>query len=220
MLPRHERRTSDDAQEDANRWMVEGVRKGLRVVRLKGGNGFVFGRGGEEVLYLRREGIRDVEIVPGLTSCVAAGEAAMIPVTHRGVADQFCVITGRGEGGRMPSIPLYDARRTIVIMMGIGRIGMLVNQCIEEAAFPSNTPVAVVEKGTWEAQKIVRGRLDSIEKLVMDRGIRNHSIIYIGGVVAVLAEGDEEIMAMSEEMKMANIADEGIDVGRYELIHT
>ncbi|KAJ3033605.1 uroporphyrin-III C-methyltransferase [Rhizophlyctis rosea] len=201
-LPRHERKASDDAQDDADRWMVEGYRAGLRVVRLKGGNGFVFGRGGEEVLFLRSQGIKDITIVPGMTSCVAAGESALIPVTHRGVADQFLVMTGRREGGMMPNIPKYEPRRTLVIMMGIGRLGDLVKRCVDEEEFPSWVPVAVVEKGTWEAQRVVRGTLATIERVVKESGIKCHAIIYVGGVVDVLRE----------EMGGVHV-DEGVDVG-------
>ncbi|KAJ3033436.1 hypothetical protein HK097_004850, partial [Rhizophlyctis rosea] len=215
MLPRHERKNSDDAQEDAYKWMVEGINAGLRVVRLKGGNGFVFGRGGEEIMFLRSKGITKVEIVPGLSSCVTAAESALIPITHRGIADQFLVLTARRENGSTPSLPPYEPRRTLVIMMGIGRLPTLTEKLMSgECGFPAWVPVAVVEKGTWESQRVVRGTLETISTVVKESGIKCHAVIYVGGVVDVLRE-DMGGVGREGGVEFTNVADEGVDVGRY-----
>ncbi|TPX59623.1 hypothetical protein PhCBS80983_g02371 [Powellomyces hirtus] len=205
-LPRTTRRKSDDAQCDAYVWMRDYIRLGLRVVRLKGGDPFVFGRGGEEVLYLRSEGIpaARIKVIPGISSCIAAGESALIPVTHRGVADQFLVVTGRGEGGRVPDIPSFSARRTVVVMMGMSRLHMLVTSFLNDAHYPRHTPCAIVEKATWADQRVVRGTLETIEKLVEMQGIKNPAVVYVGHVVNILANGGNKCMV--------NTPDEGVEV--------
>ncbi|KAJ3176795.1 uroporphyrin-III C-methyltransferase [Gaertneriomyces sp. JEL0708] len=185
---------------------------GLKVVRLKGGDPFVFGRGGEEVLYLLSRGISrsQISVVPGISSSIAAGESAWIPVTHRGLADQFLVITGRGEGGRVPDIPSFTPRRTVVVMMGMGRLSMLVSSFIEEAKYPRHTPVAVIHKATWTDQRTVKGTLETIERVVKLHNITNPAVIYVGNVVTALEEGSA---LHHKAFSMASQADEGIDVG-------
>ncbi|KAI8921174.1 tetrapyrrole methylase [Powellomyces hirtus] len=209
-LPRTTRNRSDDAQKDANEWMARYAHAGLVVCRLKGGDPFVFGRGGEEVLYLRSHGISEsqITVVPGISSCIAAAESALIPVTHRGLADQFLVITGRGQGGRVPTIPRFTPRRTLVIMMGMNRMSMLVATLRDEAAYPPHTPVAVVEKATWREQRVVTGTVETIERIVADEGVANPAVVYVGNVVLALRGGVDETME-----NMVNPADEGIELG-------
>ncbi|KAJ3022286.1 uroporphyrin-III C-methyltransferase [Thoreauomyces humboldtii] len=205
-LPRRVAR-SDDAQAVANAWMTLHVGMGLKVVRLKGGDPFVFGRGGEEVVHLRGNGVTDVTVVPGLSSCLAAAVVAGIPLTHRGLADQFLVVTGRGQGGRVPHIPPFEPRRTLVIMMGMARVGMLRAALVDEAGYPRHTPVAVVERATWPDQRVVTGTLDGLEKLVQDEGIGNPAVVYVGNVVMALRGG---IVDHGYPLDMGNPADEGV----------
>ncbi|KAI8585606.1 tetrapyrrole methylase [Geranomyces variabilis] len=214
LLPRHTRPTSDAAQSDANAWMIAHALKGLRVVRLKGGDPFVFGRGGEELLYLRKRGVEPT-VVPGISSCVAAGSTALVPLTHRGLADQFLVVTGRGRGGRAPHLPPFNPRRTLVIMMGMARLPGIVDALLSDAAYPPRTPVAVVERATWTDQRVVTGTLEDIINIITAEGVGNPAVVYIGSVVLALRGGlDEELLA-----QLANDADEGIEVGE-EQQHT
>ncbi len=149
------------AQHTIHALMIRGARRGRRVVRLKGGDPFVFGRGGEEVLALQRAGVR-VEVVPGVTSAVAAPAAAGIPVTHRGLASAFLVVSGHDEAafdGLVGSLP--PGRVTLVILMGIGRSAALAGRLLR-AGWPQTTPAAVIVDGTGRGQQVRRGSLRSL----------------------------------------------------------
>ncbi|KAJ3085645.1 hypothetical protein HDU96_005318, partial [Phlyctochytrium bullatum] len=121
---------SDVAQADANELCLRELRKGKTVVRLKGGDPFLFGRGGEEVLFLREHGFEAV-VVPGVSSCIAAPATAGIPVTHRGAADQLLVLSGRGEGGSFPQVPPHAEKRTTVVLMPVARLAALTQLMVE-----------------------------------------------------------------------------------------
>ncbi|KAI8834883.1 tetrapyrrole methylase, partial [Chytridium lagenaria] len=149
---------SDAAQTDANELCLKELRMGKTVVRLKGGDPFMFGRGGEEVLFLRKHGFESV-VVPGVSSCIAAPASVGIPVTHRGYADQFLVLSGRGEGGSFPDIPKHNDRRTTVVLMPVARLGAL-SDAMQEKGYPRDLPAAVVEKGTCLGERVVEGLLE------------------------------------------------------------
>eukprot|EP01113_Clastostelium_recurvatum_P019709 TRINITY_DN2326_c0_g1_i13.p1 TRINITY_DN2326_c0_g1~~TRINITY_DN2326_c0_g1_i13.p1 ORF type:complete len:451 (-),score=81.27 TRINITY_DN2326_c0_g1_i13:1437-2789(-) len=134
--------TADEAQDELNVMALEALSQGKSVVRIKSGDPFLFGRGGEELLFFRRHGYV-AEVVPGLTSAIAAPQAAGIPVTHRGVADQVLITTGRGRAGAFPAIPDFVPTRTTVFLMGVARIDMLVEHLIEKG-YPPDLPVAII----------------------------------------------------------------------------
>ncbi len=143
--------------------LVHHARAGRLVVRLKGGDPFVFGRGGEEVRACRAAGI-PVEVVPGVSSAVAVPAAAGIPVTHRGLASSFAVVTGHED----PSKPGTDvdwaalARAgTLVVLMGVGSLPAIAAR-LAAAGLPVSTPVAVISRGTTPAQQVVTGTLADI----------------------------------------------------------
>src|SRR5438105_3994349 len=154
------------AQDETNRLLVEHARAARSVVRLKGGDPFVFGRGGEEAQALREAGI-PYEVVPGVSSAIGAAAYAGIPVTHRDYASSFTVITGHED----PKRPLDDSRinwhglvrtgGTLVFLMGVSRLGEISARLIE-AGHPADTPVALVEWGTTERQKTAVGDLSNI----------------------------------------------------------
>ena len=174
-------------QEEINRLLVELAKKGLSVVRLKGGDPFVFGRGGEEVLALNKAGI-PYEVVSGVTSAVAALASAGIPITHRGLSRSFHVMTGHtlSEEGTLP--PDFDAfaklSGTLVFLMGLGNLSLIVNGLIKEGK-SGGTPAAVIESGTLPGQRIVRGTLSDIEERVRESGIKSPAIIVAGEVAAL-----------------------------------
>ena len=149
-----------ERQADINELLVAHGRSGRRVVRLKGGDPFVFGRGGEEAEVLRRAGIA-VEVVPGVTSALAAPAAAGIPVTHRTVSTSVTVVTGHAAGPGMPGVDwasLARAGGTLVILMGMGRRPLIVQELLA-AGRPLDEPVAVVRWGTTDEQEVVRTTL-------------------------------------------------------------
>jgi uroporphyrinogen III methyltransferase/synthase len=172
-------------QESINRTLIEQARQGRNVVRLKGGDPFVFGRGGEEAEALRAAGI-PFEVVPGVTSAVAVPAYAGIPVTHRGVASSFAVITGHEEPGKAETAidwaHLATATDTLVFLMGVRNLPEIVARLTKHGRLPQ-TPVAVIQRGTTPEQRTVTGTLADIVARVEDAGLRPPAITVVGEVV-------------------------------------
>ena len=149
-------------QEVINHLLVKEARGGSFVVRLKGGDPFVFGRGGEEAMYLSAHDI-EFEVVPGISSSIAVPERAGIPVTHRGVTTHFTVVTGMGARGPLDATweELGAIGGTLVVLMGIGQ---LENICaaLVRGGRPARTPVAIVQEGTTENQIVVEATLATV----------------------------------------------------------
>ena len=169
-------------QDEINAVLVELALSGLTVVRLKGGDPFVFGRGGEEIQALEAHGI-PYETVPGVTSAIAVPECAGIPVTHRGVSRSFHVITGHtrdGEDCLPPEFETYGSLPgTLVFLMGLGQLPAITARLIEGGMAP-DTPAAVIENGTLPDQRAVRAPLSGIHAKVMEAGIGTPAIIVVG----------------------------------------
>ena len=168
--------------------MIREARAGHFVVRLKGGDPFVFGRGGEEMLALREAGI-DVEIVPGITSGLAAPSAAGIPVTHRDVAHGVALVTAHAaEDGAEPDWQALAASQlTLVVYMGMQRIGDLRDKLVA-AGRPPHTPVAVIANATRRDQRSLRTSLAAMAGDAERAGLRSPAIIVIGDVAAIPAQ--------------------------------
>ncbi|MDT4991539.1 MAG: uroporphyrin-III C-methyltransferase / precorrin-2 dehydrogenase / sirohydrochlorin ferrochelatase [Actinoplanes sp.] len=177
------------AQEEINRILVDRALAGHFVVRLKGGDPFVFGRGGEEVLACVEAGV-PVTVVPGVTSAIAAPALAGIPVTHRGVAHEFTVVSGhvppQSELSLVDWSALARLRGTLVIMMGLKNLPAIAARLIAEGR-PAGTPAAVVQEGSTEAQRSLRATLGTIADATREAGIRPPAVVVIGDVVATLA---------------------------------
>ena len=171
-------------QETINHFLVKYAKKGLNVVRLKGGDPFVFGRGGEEAEECAKHGI-SFEIVPGITSGIAASAYAGIPVTHRTLSRSFAFITGHQIGDVEAEHQwehLAKAVDTICVYMGVSHLPSIKNKLIKAGKSPM-TPIALVHWGTLGVQKTVVGTLETIENRVEEEGISNPSMIVIGDVV-------------------------------------
>jgi uroporphyrinogen III methyltransferase/synthase len=164
---------------------VRKAREGHRVVRLKGGDPFVFGRGGEEALALHAAGI-PFEIVPGISSAVAVPAYAGIPVTHRSVSNGFTVITGHEDltkpGGSVDWASLTDPNRTLVLLMAVGRLNEIVTLLMLHGR-DAETPVAVIQNGTRTSQRTVTGTLATIVRDVAVAGIGAPAVTVVGDVV-------------------------------------
>ena len=174
-------------QPEINALMAAQAAAGRRVVRLKGGDPFVFGRGGEEMEYLLSRGIR-VEIVPGITAATGCAAFAGIPLTHRDHAAAVTFVTGHAKDGE-PDLDwtgLAAGRQTLVVYMGVSTAGTVARRLIEHGMTPS-TPVAVVENGTLPTQKTVTGTLARLEALIAANGITGPALIIIGDVVRAAA---------------------------------
>ena len=174
-------------QAEINALLVSYARRGRRVVRLKGGDPFVFGRGGEEAQALAAAGVA-FEVVPGVSSAVAVPAYAGIPVTHRGTASSFAVVTGHEvEGKAETSVDwarLATAVDTLVILMG-ARSLPAITRALLEAGRPADTPVAVIRWGTTDAQQTIVGRLDEIASVAPAIRLAPPVVIVVGDVVAL-----------------------------------
>lgn len=176
------------AQEEINRILVERALEGKFVVRLKGGDPYVFGRGGEEALACAAAGV-PVLVVPGVTSSIAAPALAGIPVTHRGVAHEFTVVSGHVAPDSPHSLVDWPAlgrlRGTIVVMMGLKNLPAIAARLIEEGR-AADTPVAVVQEGSTAHQRSLRSTLAAVAEDVASAGLRPPATVVIGDVVGVL----------------------------------
>jgi uroporphyrin-III C-methyltransferase / precorrin-2 dehydrogenase / sirohydrochlorin ferrochelatase len=149
------------SQQAIHALMIRAARKGRRVVRLKGGDPFVFGRGGEEALALQRAGI-SYEVVPGVTSAIAAPAAAGIPVTHRGISSAFLVVSGHEEDAFRSAIGQLEPNGiTVVVLMGLGRSAAIASVLIDRG-WSRGTAAAIVVDGTRPEQQVWRGTLDDL----------------------------------------------------------
>jgi uroporphyrin-III C-methyltransferase len=173
-------------QEKINALLIGHARRGRRVVRLKGGDPFVFGRGGEEAEALAAAGV-PFDVVPGVSSAIAAPASAGIPLTHRGVASSFAVVTGHECGKdreRVDWARLATAVDTLVVLMGVAALPRVARELLAHGRSPE-TPVALVRWGTTERQVVLTGRLDEIGAHARAARLESPVVIVIGDVVAL-----------------------------------
>ena len=172
-------------QEKMNHLLIQKAREGKVVVRLKGGDPFVLGRGGEEAEVLVENHI-PFEVVPGVSSAVAVPAYAGIPVTYRGVASSFAVVTGHKASGEAEHHVAWDrlsaGTDTLVILMGIGNLAYVVDRLLKSDKPPS-TPVAVITHGTTGRQRCVTGTLQDIVEKVKSEDLQPPSVVVVGDVV-------------------------------------
>ena len=200
-------------QEEINKTLVEHSRFG-NVVRLKGGDPFIFGRGGEEIIALIENNI-DYEIVPGISSCYSAAEYCGIPVTHRGVATSFHVITGHEKVGNetVNYSALAKLSGTLVFLMGLSSAENISNKLIENGK-SENTPVAVISSGTMPRQKCVTGTLNNLSALA--KQMTSPAIILVGDVVN-LKQKNTKILTTATPLMNKSIKNAATDFDITEL---
>ena len=178
------------AQEHINTALVSHARAGRFVARLKGGDPFVFGRGAEEVLACLRAGV-PVTVVPGVTSAVGVPASAWVPVTHRGVAQEFHVVSVHVPPGDERSTVNWEllggSSGTLVLLMAVERIGAVADELLRYGRSP-DTPVSVIADGTLPTQRTINSTLERVESLVTEEGVRPPAIVVVGDVVSVAAE--------------------------------
>ena len=178
------------AQEQINATLIDRARAGRFVARLKGGDPFVFGRGAEEVLACLRAGV-PVTVVPGVTSAVGVPTSAWLPVTHRGVAQEFHVVSVHVPPGDDRSTVdwalLGGSRGTLVLLMAVQRIGAVAAELLRHGRNP-DTPVSVIADGTMPTQRTINSTLEQVEGMVTREGIRPPAIVVVGAVVNIAAE--------------------------------
>ncbi|MET4078878.1 uroporphyrinogen-III C-methyltransferase [Janibacter sp. UYMM211] len=183
-------------QDRINEILVDRARRGLDVVRLKGGDPFVLGRGGEEALHCAAHGIA-VEVVPGITSAISVPAAVGIPVTHRGITTSFVVASAHEGAG--PSLDgLRDAPQdaTLVLLMGVTALGRTAADLVAAGRAPG-TPVAIVERGWMPGQRVTRTTLSRAAADAQAEGVRAPAVVVVGEVVTV-PERAAQLLAGSE----------------------
>ena len=171
------------AQEDINHLLVRLAKEGKRVVRLKGGDPFIFGRGGEEISTLLESGVT-FQVVPGITAASGCATYSGIPLTHRDYAQSVVFVTGNLKDG---SVDLnWDAlaheKQTLVFYMGLHGVGILSKELVNHG-LSANTPVALVQQGTTQNQRVIISDLASVEQAVVDSKVKPPTIIIVGEVV-------------------------------------
>lgn len=181
-------------QDAINDLLVRLAQSGQTVVRLKGGDPYVFGRGGEELAFCREHGV-EVEVVSGVSSAVSVPAIAGIPLTHRGVATAFTVVTGHDQirelgGGR---------DHTVVLLMGIGTLANAA-MTLSRGERGADCPVAIVEDGFGDGQRVTVGTLASIPSQAAERGIRSPAVIVVGDVVRLSPYAPEGISLRKEAL--------------------
>ncbi|MGW5557899.1 uroporphyrinogen-III C-methyltransferase [Micromonospora sp. NPDC003944] len=178
-------------QEEINQILVDRALAGAFVVRLKGGDPYVFGRGGEELLACAAAGV-PVTVVPGVTSSIAAPAAAGIPVTHRGVAHEFTVVSGHVAPDSPASLVRWDAlaglRGTLVILMGLKNLAAITATLIAHGR-SAETPAAVVQEATTGTQRVLRSTLGQVAADLLAADLRPPAVVVVGDVVHTLDEG-------------------------------
>jgi len=170
-------------QEEINALMIKLAKEGKTVVRLKGGDPFIFGRGGEEIEALAENGIK-FEVIPGITSAIAAPSCAGIPVTHRRYDPAVVFITGKQERERLNWSALAKLNATIVILMGVSSLKENVERLLKHRKNPE-TPVAIIENATTPNQRTITGTLSNIVEIAEREKVKAPAVIVIGDVVNV-----------------------------------
>ncbi len=174
-------------QETINELLLEHARAGKVVVRLKGGDGFVFGRGFEELLFLREAGI-PVRVVPGLSSSISVPGLAGIPVTHRGMVHEFTVVSGHIAPGHPDSLvdwpALAQLKGTLVLMMAVENAGRIAAALLEGGR-SVDQPVAVICDGSMPTERVLRTTLDELDAFIGAEDVRPPAIIVIGDVTTL-----------------------------------
>lgn len=178
---------AERAQQELLELGLESLLKGEKVVRLKQGDPYIFGRGGEEYLFFRSHGFTP-NVLPGITSALAAPVYSNIPATHRDVADQVLICTGTGRRGALPDLPDFVETRTTVFLMALHRIVDLIPHLIEEKSWPADLPVAIVERASCPDQRIIRTTISKAAKAVEALGSRPPGLFVAGKACGVLKE--------------------------------
>jgi uroporphyrin-III C-methyltransferase/precorrin-2 dehydrogenase/sirohydrochlorin ferrochelatase len=190
------------SQERINELLVEYAKQGLRVARLKGGDPFIFGRGGEEMEVLAARGIPYL-VVPGVTAALGAAAAAGIPLTHRFLSQSVTFVTGHVlDDDTLDWRQLAGAHRTVVFYMGVAQLARIVDR-LRSAGAPTEHPVAVVERATLPGQRVLRGTLGNIADVANAAGVTPPALLIVGEVAAFASADALVSMAVSESGAIA-----------------
>jgi len=188
-------------QDEIEALMVDRAQQGKVVVRLKGGDPFLFGRGGEELERVRAAGL-DVGMVPGISSALAVPASVGIPLTHRSSASQVTILTGHEDPTKPePALDwklLAQSRGTIVILMGVANLKRIAEALLENGK-GKNTPVAIIERGLRKDRRVTTGTLATIAKKAKKTGVKPPAVIVIGNVVKLYDPNAPDLIPVDED---------------------
>ncbi|KAF9545593.1 hypothetical protein EC957_010678 [Mortierella hygrophila] len=180
--------TSDNIQDQLNEWCLQGLREGKTVVRLKQGDPFIFGRGAEEILFFREHGF-DAEVVPGISSALSAALSANVPLTHRGSSNQVVITTAQVKGGRLSdNFPVYDAQKTVVVLMGVGKAKEISEMMQTDLGWPANVPAVIIENAHCANERAMDATLSTLAQVVEEQKAVPPSVFVIGWAGSVLRQ--------------------------------
>jgi len=188
-------------QDTINALLLSFATAGKKIVRLKGGDPFIFGRGGEELAFCQAAGVC-VEVVPGVTSAISVPAIAGIPLTHRGIAAGFTVVSGHDQITEIPG----GSDHTVVLLMGVGTLANSVHT-LARGERGGGCPVAIIEDGYGAAQRVTVGTLDTIAAQAARRGIRSPAVVVVGDVVRLSPYPPEHLIESVGFTHSANLAD-------------
>lgn len=201
---------AERAQEELLEKGLEALNLGLKVVRLKQGDPYIFGRGGEEFIFFKANGFTP-RVLPGLSSSLAATVVSNIPATQRDVADQVLICTGTGRKGALPNLPEYVETRTTVFLMALHRSEVLIKGLLEKGWDP-RIPAAIVERASCPDQRITRTSLENVPKTIEEIGSRPPGLLVVGAAISVLT--DPDLLTFSETKTYS--VEEGYDQFQFE----
>lgn len=201
---------ADQAQEEFLQMGLKALRSGKQVLRLKQGDPYLYGRGGEEFEFFRNEGHIPV-VLPGITSALSASLFAEIPATHRGATDQVLICTGTGRKGAAPEPPTYVPTQTVVFLMALHRLSALIESLINAPAedsgarprtpWPRNTPCAIIERASCTDQRVIRTTLEHVCTAFEVEGSRPPGLLVVGVSCHVLHQPNEQKWVVEEGFK-------------------
>jgi len=218
---------AEAAQNELLELGLAGLQSGKTVLRLKQGDPYLFGRGGEEVLWFRKKGWEAI-VLPGVTSALSAPLFAGIPVTQRAVSDQVLICTGTGRKGQPCAPPEYVETRTVVLLMALHRLESLIESLVVKSedsrtgAWPKTTPCAIVERASCRDQRVIRSTLEHVVTAVEELGSRPPGLLILGKACTVLHETKdrwtvEEGFSGMDFLNEMNLSSDMIDAnGRIE----
>lgn len=183
---------ADKAQEELLQWGLDGLKAGKRVIRLKQGDPYIYGRGGEEYEFFRSHG-HIPTVLPGITSALSAPLFANIPATHRSVTDEVLICTGSGRKGAPPNPPEYVSTRSVVFLMALHRLESLVQSLVSDGKhWPKTTPCAVIERASCPDQRVIRTTLEYVCAAIEEEGSRPPGLLVAGLSCEVLWSGKQK----------------------------
>ncbi|PLB52402.1 uroporphyrin III methyltransferase [Aspergillus steynii IBT 23096] len=199
---------ADQAQEEFLRMGLDALRRGRHVLRLKQGDPYLYGRGGEEFEFFRNEGYTPL-VLPGITSALSASLFAEIPATHRGVSDQVLICTGTGRKGAAPNPPTYVPTQTVVFLMALHRLSALVESLTappedvshSRALWPKDTPCAIIERASCTDQRVIRSTLEHVCLAFEAEGSRPPGLLVVGASCHILHQPKDQKWVVEEGFK-------------------